>query len=197
MLNEAHLLYPDRLDPADVVARVRACLEGAEANRVLLLDPGMDWQNFIHRVCFEYGVHPIMPLIAMQRERSLLGQPADAKDYDFALGVVGQDAPGTVNERWNGLPTQIFLGIRAMAWLGNIGPLANFGWRPGIAPSKPRWSDKGPNEIQLYSETSTEAGVPYRCSDRTRYVQLSFTPHLGVLDANWNIYCRWLRQHWE
>lgn len=196
MLSEVHLLYPDHLPPALVAEKVRACLEGAEANRLLLLDPGMDWHNFIHRACFEYGVHPIMPLVAMQRERSLLGQPADARDYDFALGVVGQDAPGTVNERWNGLPTQIFLGVRSMAWLANIGPGANFGWRPGISPTKRRWSNTEENNVRLYTSDNRE-GELYRCADRAVYTQLCFTPHLEVLDTNWNIYCRWLRKHWE
>jgi hypothetical protein len=195
-LTEAQLVYPDHLAPEDVVRRIGACLEGAEANGDVLLHPGLKWQNFIHRVCFEYGLHPVMPLVALQRERSLLGHEANTRDYDFALGVVGQDAPGTSNERWNGLPNQLFLGIRSMAWLANIGPTSNFGWRPGIAPSKRRWINGASNFVQLFTD-ACQPGEHHLCADRAEYVQLCYTPHLAVLGTNGAIYDRWLKRHWE
>lgn len=197
MLENRHLFYPDALTPADVVAKVKDCLNMATANRDVLCDPRMDWENYIQRVCLEYGVHPIMPLVAMQRERSLLGKQAESEqDFNFALGVVGQDTPGTVNERWNGLPTQILLAVRTMAWLADIGPASNFGFRPGIAPTHERWNYKTQNLVRLYNSDSTPGGLA-NCPEQATYVQLCFTPHLEVLDTNRLIYDRWFKRFWE
>jgi len=196
MIPDSLLLYPDTLDPRDIVSRVRACLAKAEYNKDVWCDPRMDWQNYIQRVCWEYGIHPAMVLVSLQRERSLFGQQADERDFDFALGVVGQDAPGTTNERWNGLPNQILLGARTMAWLAGIGPEANFGFRPGLYPNAARWVDGGPNEVKLYTAYKWD-GRLHPATTRSEYAQLCFTPHLEVLETNEQIYNKWFKSIWE
>ncbi len=189
-LEDRHILYPEDLTAADVVARIRRCLDAAPANQDVWADPRMDWDNKIQRECWKMGVHPIWPLVTLQRERSLFGRAGKPRDFDYAGGVVGQDEPGTVNSTWNGLPTQIDMCIRSMAWSANIGPRQNFGYRPGLWPTWTRWVDGGNNTVKLYNEKHELVQV-YTTKTRAEYGQLKFTPHLkdpNVLDVNGKIY---------
>lgn len=186
-LEEKHILYPEDLAPLDVCNRIRRVLAAAPANQDVWADPRMDWGNFIQRECWIMGVHPIWPLVSLQRERGLFGKAGAARDFDFAQGVVGQDEAGTLNETWNGLPTQVVMGIRSLAWSCNIGMRGNFGYRAGLWPGWQRWVDGAQNTVQLYNEKHEKTQL-YLCQNRAQFGQLKFTPHLDVLDVNGGIY---------
>lgn len=186
-LLDQHFLWPDGAKCADLAAGVRAALMAAPANRELWLDPRMDWDNFIARVSFEWGIHPIMALVALQRERSLLTQVADQRDFDFATGMVGQDLPGTAHPGWNGLPLQIFLAVRTFAWLGGVGARSNFGYRIGLWPADDRFNPLVDNQVKLYNDQHELAKV-FVTRSQVEYVQLKYTPHEEVLDTNGEIY---------
>lgn len=186
-LDDRHFVWPDGMKPADMAAGVRAVLAAAPANRELWLDPRMDWENFITRACFEWGVSPIPVLISLQRERSLLTQPATERDFDFATGMVGQDMPGTAHPGWNGLPLQIFLAARTFAWLGNIGQRANFGYRVGLWPAEDRFSFLVENQVKLYNDKHELTEI-YKTRSQAEYVQLKYTPHREVLATNLSIF---------
>ena len=188
MLLDTHILYPDFLQPEDVVGKIKAVLSRAHSNNEVWTDPKMKWENFIFRASFEWGINPAWLLIGLQRERSLFGQEGDEKDFNFAEGFVGKDGPGTVNERWDGLPTQLFLAARGTAWLACRG--FNFGWRGGIAPSVPRWRVGSHNQIMLLGDDHQETGM-HECETMAEFVQLSYTPHLKVLDVNHSILEQW------
>ena len=182
--------YPEEVSPQDMVNRIAWVLKGAEANQDVWQDQRMDWANFIQRESWKKGVNPAWVLVSLQRERSLLGQKGEDHDFDFAQGVVGQDSPGSVNERWNGLPTQIMLSVECAAWLGGIGLSSNFGYRPGLWPTQPRWPYG--KVVKLYDSDHKPIGF-HNCLSLEEYVQLSFTPHLEVIGINANIYERWVK----
>ena len=187
MLADRHVLYPDTLDFAEVVALCQRTIDGFKANRSAWLDERMDWENFIPLVCLEYGVNPGWVFTCMQRERSLLGKEATDRDFDFALGVVGQDGPGTVNERWNGLPSQILRAVRLSAyWAGTWKPR-----RKGLEPSKEAvFVDGCPNPVDMLDKIGRPIGA-YNVKDKAEYIQLQFTPHMEVLATNNAIYQKW------
>lgn len=189
-LEDKHFVYPDPsvMSGQDVVDRIQACLKAATANQDMWSDERLDWHNYIYRICLEYGIHPIWPLISLQRERSLLGTPGKIRDYDYATGFVGQDTPGTADPKKNGLPTQIFHCVRAAAWSANIGPRANFGYRLGIWPTAAtRWRDDAQNSINLLDKNHNAAGTRVALN-RAEKIQLDFTPHLEVMDENYEIF---------
>ncbi len=197
-LEDKHILYPDHLVPPDVVARIQAVLNRAKANKAIWLDEKMDWENFIFRTCFEWGINPAWVLVSLQRERSLFGQEGDERDFDFAQGFVGQDAPGTANTRWNGLPTQIFLAARGAGWLSGRGE--GFGWRPGLrSAGVRRWQEGKENTVQLLGADHQAAKdpktgkvlPPHVCGSVAEYIQLMYTPHLEVLGVNQSILSQW------
>ncbi len=188
-LLDKHILYPDDLAPAEVVAKIQAVLRRAKANQDLWLDEKMDWENFIFRAAFEWGVNPAWILVSLQRERSLFGQEGDAHDFDFAEGFVGRDEPGTTNERWNGLPTQIFLAARGTGWLTGRGE--SFGWREGLrSKGVARWQPGRANKVQLFNDDHSN-GENHLCTTVAEFVQLSYTPHLKVLAVNQTILGQW------
>jgi hypothetical protein len=181
-----HLLYPEALNPGEVVSMIQATLDDATANRDVWDDPRFDWANFIYRICLEYGINPAWPLISLQREQSLLSKPGTPRAFQFANGVVGQDAPGTANNLWSGLPNQIFLSVRSMAWSLNVGPAAAFGCRPGLYPTWRRWGQS--QSVILYDLQTHKPQEPaYLCAVPEDYGQLLFTPHLEVIPENANI----------
>jgi hypothetical protein len=193
MLTDKHILYPEELDFATVVERCRKTLLDAKANSVVWLDERMDWENFIPLVCLEYGISPGWVFTCLQRERSLLGKDASERDFDFAAGVVGQDGPGTINERWNGLPSQIMRAVRLSAWFAGNGPMPR---RKGLEPSKEaRWQDGCPNSLELLDDKGKSLGL-YNAKSKAEYVQLQFTPHLDVLNKNDLIYYKWAPLFW-
>lgn len=191
ILEDQHFKYPEDMKPSEVISRIDQVLKAATANRDVWNDERMDWENLIHRECWFRGVHPIWPLVSLQRERSLLGRAGGIRDFDFAEGVVGQDKPGSVNETWNGLPTQLLLSIRTAAWLGGIGPRANFGYRIGLWPSAARWDalqqGGGVGPVQLYNDQHESSGF-HQAKTMAEYIQLKFTPHLEVLETNGGIF---------
>ncbi len=190
ILEDRHILMPEEVNAADMVEKIRLTLAGAKANKAVWADACMDWENFIFRACLEWGVNPGWVLMSFQRERSLLGQVADERDFDFAQGVVGQDGPGTVNKRWNGLPNQIFLSARTVGWLSGRG--SNFGYRSGLQPSAQRWTGTyHRNTVRLYGTDNKPTADLHICKTVAEFVQLSFTPHLEVLETNGKIMRDW------
>ncbi len=188
MLTDKHILYPEELDFAAVVAKCQEVLNGAKANRSVWLDERMDWENFIPLVCLEYGINPGWVFTCLQRERSLFGKEGTDRDFDFAAGVVGQDGPGTVNARWNGLPSQILRSVRLSAHFADMSALPR---RKGLAPSsEARWQDGCPNTVDMLDAKGLPIGA-YKAKDRAEYVQLQFTPHMEVLATNASIYEKW------
>lgn len=188
MLQDKHILYPDDLNFAAVVAACQETIAGIRANRSVWLDERMDWENFIPLVCLEYGIHPGWVFTCLQRERSLLGKEGSDRDFDFAAGVVGQDGPGTVNERWNGFPSQI---LRAVRLSGHFAGASGHPRRKGLEPSREsRWMEGCPNSVDMLDPKGLPIG-PYTCKTRAEYVQLQFTPHMEVLATNAAIYEKW------
>lgn len=195
-MQDKHFLYPDNLPPAVVVAMIQTVLNRAPANQDVWQNPGRRIANVIYRWCEEWGVNPAWVLVGLQRERGLYTKPATAHDFDFALGFVGKDGPGTVNELWNGLEQQIILCARGTGWL--MGRGNNYGWRPGLAPTVRRWVPGQPQHIQLLGDDHLPAKGPdgillpsHLCADLAEWVQLSYTPHAQVLDLNQSILERW------
>lgn len=188
MLTDKQILYPDELDFATVVERCQKTLQDAKANNSVWADERFDWENFIPLVCLEYGINPGWVFTCLQRERSLLGKEATERDFDFAAGVVGQDSPGTVNERWNGLPSQIMRSVRLSAWFAGNGPMPR---RKGLEPSREaRWQNGLANNVELLDDKGKFFGK-YKAKNVAEYVQLQFTPHLEVLNKNDLIYAKW------
>jgi hypothetical protein len=179
---DADFKYPDGASWQEMAGKVAACLKALSPTLALLVDdPKWHIHNYIARICLEYGIHPIWILVSLQRERSVLqGAEPTAQDFNLACGFVGSDAPGTLNPAWNGLANQIWRCARHSAWYGALAPKACFGYEIGIWPKQARrwddWHEKTP-EIEI-------DGKPHACATRAEYIQLSYTPHLGVLQRN-------------
>ncbi len=188
MLLDTDLLWPVGADASEIEKRVEACLDNADANRDVWDDPRFHYPSFITRVCLEYGVHPAWVLTSFQRERGLLGSKGTVRDWEFANGVVGKDGPGTVNNLWNGLPTQIFLSVRTFAWLARVGPIP---YRPGLIPQAKRYYPGDANAVQLLDSAHNAVGF-HEAECPTEYAQLMFTPHLEVLSDNFLEHKKWV-----
>lgn len=187
-LEDRHILYPESLEFQAVVSACQETIQGFKANRAVWLDERMDWENFIPLVCLEYGINPGWVFTCLQRERSLLGKEGSDRDFDFAAGVVGQDGPGTVNERWNGFPSQILRAVRLSAWLAGVSAPPR---RKGLNPSsEARWQDGQANRVDMLDPKGRPVGA-YTAQNRAEYVQLQFTPHMEVLATNGSIFEKW------
>ena len=178
ILQDKHIYYPHELTHNDVCDRIQSVLEKSP-NCDVLADPRLGLAHYIWRTCLEYGVNPAVPLISLQRERSLLGRKSEnPQDFVFACGYVGKDGPGTVNERWNGLTVQLFLCIRQSGWISGVGPKEAYGvlaslW-PGVGE---RWTVAHPMQpIQLYDSASQPAGT-YVPKTLAEHWSLTYTPH--------------------
>lgn len=179
LLADRHLQYPESMPAADVVAAIRRVLDGSD--EALLKDPRLDWENYIHRVCWIHQVHPFQPLLALQREQGLVAndkRPASERAWDLAAGVVGQHTPGQSNSLWNGLATQILLSVRTTAWLGGIGPEAAFG-NPRLRPTAHRWypgvNSQNGMVLSLLNLDGT-VNRKHTCCSAMEYVELAYTP---------------------
>ncbi len=177
-LTDAHFFYPDHLAPNEVVQRIRDTLDRA-ANQTVWANPALYIANLIERACFVMGVNPAVILVAFEREQSLLSRERPQSAWRYACGVVGQDGPGTVNPRWDGLPTQILLCAELNAWYIGQGPDSNFGYRPGLWPSASgRWP--GHKTVDIYDAHHNVILKNRVCASASEYAQLIFTPHLGL-----------------
>ncbi len=196
-LANEHFIFQEDLTPAETIRRIGAVLANpALKNKGIWLDERMDWENFIFWTALEYWINPIWLLVSLQRERSLFGQEGDEKDFDFAQGFVGKHSPGTLNETWNGLPSQLQLAARASSWSLGLRPMESFrrGSLKGNLPSWKRWQDGG-IEIELYSDTTFKAVSKHFAGTRAEYVQLVFTPTANwerLLDTNGAIFEKWI-----
>ncbi len=183
MLQDKHLLWDDTWIFEEVAAKVWATLETFKANRDFWLDEKWAWHNAFTLAGMEYGVNPAWLLTCAQRERSLAGKPAvNGFSFRYALGVVGQDSPGTAFPRYNGFTSQLERAARITAWhLGND-------WTPrrkGLEPSpEPRWNPNRPNMITLKDDSGADLKEQHFCGSRAELAQLRFTPHLKVLAVN-------------
>lgn len=199
MLTDDHIYYPEGVAPDVVVSKIRAVL--AQSDEALLLDPLLDLDNFIHRVCWTYGVHPIWVLLSLQREQSLIADndsPATERAWSRATGVVGQHTPGQANKLWDGLPNQILLSARSAAWLAGIGPNENFGYRSGLWPSAERWTKQNADLCQkrvalLHPDGSFHKW--FMCQSVAQYVQYGYTPSEPVLQQNADILNLYILKH--
>jgi hypothetical protein len=125
---------------------------------------------------------PAWPLLSLQRERGLLGHPAsDIHDWLYAEGYVGQDGPGTVNHRWDGLVPQLWLNIHQTAWLGGHGSPDAYGVFANIHPGAGRWDAGHPSPIQLYTTPGVK-GSWYTPRSEAEHCVLSYTPHAESMD---------------
>lgn len=201
-LEDKHFIFPDSEQAEKVIARIKAVLSApAVQNKDVFLDERLDLYNSIYYESLDAWVNPIWPLISLQRERSLLGQKGDEKDFDFANGYVGRHAPGTENTSWNGLGTQIKLGLRTASWTMGKRPSICFrrGSIEGKLPDWERWS--GANKIALLrNKPPYDVVAQHVCGSMAEYVQLRFTPSETweeLLDTNGAIYEKWIKPFWE
>ncbi len=182
MLLDRHLLWDDSWTFRDVVAKCQATIDCFKANSAFWTDEAQDWENFFTLVGMEYGVNPGWLFTCAQRERSLAGKVGTVGSFDFALGVVGQDKPGTANPFYNGFSNQVVRAARITAWhAGND-------WTPrrkGLEPSPlPRWRPMTANTIRLKDDKGNDLLGMYLCQTRAELAQLRFTPHEKVLVVN-------------
>lgn len=178
ILQDKHIYYPHELTHDDVCQRIQAVLEKSP-NAEILADPQLGLAHYIWRECLEHGISPAVPLMSLERERSLLGRlSTDSHDYLYACGYVGKDGPGTVNHRWDGLVTQLFLCIRQSGWIAGVGPKEAFGVLASLWPTVgERWTTSHPMQpIQLYSSPTTPAGT-YVPKTLAEHWSLTYTPH--------------------
>lgn len=185
ILTAQHLPYPRHLEGADVAARIRACL--AQSDEALLKDSRCDWENFIMRECKEKDVHPMWPLITLQKEQGLLsndGKVASQSAWDHAAGVVGQHTVGSAIPTADGLASQLKLCIRLYAWHGGTRAVDGaFGLERTDRPPMARWSGK-PMPVELLGLRKGANGKEeaYRmrtiiCNDAAEYAMWIFTPN--------------------
>ncbi len=159
-----------------IIASIREVL--SKSDEAFLLDPRLDLENFIHRNCWLAGIHPAVPLVALQREQGLLGKDgvaASERAFSRATGWVGQHLPGTASVNWDGLTLQIQLCIRSAAWHGGIGDKAAFGYRPGLWPTSRRWQGAAMNVDLLNLDGSFNR--KQLCMDPMTYVDWVYTPN--------------------
>lgn len=204
LLTPNQLRFPEHLPPAEVVQRIKQVL--AQSDESLLQDPRLDWENFIHRVCWLYKVHPFMPLIALQREQSLLADNNEAatdRAWSRAAGVVGQHVPGTANALWDGLPNQLMLSVRVTAWLAGFGTAESFGANSRLWPTVPRWT----GEAKVLNLLNPDGSFcrKHVCQDEMEYAELAYTPDarvnangvLKVRAVNWEVFSKYVNPAWE
>ena len=201
VLDDTHLDFPEHLDKSDIIRRIRETLE--QSDEKFLLDPKLDLENYIHRTCWYYGIHPIWTLVALQREQSLIadnGVLASDHAWSRATGVVGQHLPGTSNSSWDGLPNQILLTARTAAWLAGVGTRWLFGYRVGLWPSAARWTDADTAVCKKNCTLLKLDGTldkTHDCHSRMEYVEYGYTPSEHVRAANWKIYEKYIKPFWE
>lgn len=173
---ERELFYNEARSQADTITAIRACLDATDEAK--LKDPAMAWENHIQWACWKYGVSPVPVLVALVRERSLMtdnASPASVQDFRRAAGVVGQHTAGTANPTYDGFPKQIELCARTYAWLIGAGPRSNFGYRPGLWPTKERWSGAATHVDLLDLKGAVVRKQP--CISAQEYADWAYTPN--------------------
>lgn len=198
LLEDKHFLFDESMKSADGIRMIRGVFENKEVkNKDIWLDERLDVPNSIYYTALEYWINPIWLLVCLQRERSLLGQVGDNRDFDFAMGFVGQHGPGSKNESWNGLGNQIQLAARSSAWSLGSRPEVAFrrGGPAGKLPSWKRWKEGGV-ELELLSDKPPyQALTKHTTTSRAQHVQLVFTPTSNwehLLKINGEIYQKWV-----
>jgi hypothetical protein len=194
-MDMTYLRYPAGMSSQDVITKITDILFNCPG-AFLLKSSGIFWPNYIKRICSHFGVHPAWPIISLQREQSLLGNP-NLESLKRACGFVGQDNPGTANKTWDGLPTQLFLCVRNMAWYMGETPDTLFGATPDQWPSGiHRWglndAEGSGYPVMLYD---TEPPQRRPTSKQEEFCQLTYTPHLKVLETNDNLLKTWVISH--
>lgn len=178
------LAYPRHLPNDFVAAAIKNCL--AQSDEATLLDEKWDLWNFMQRECKRRGLHPMWPLMTMQKEQSALacdGKQLGPAAWDHLMGVVGQHTDGTANERWNGIIEQTAMCIRIFAWLTGIGPSSGFNIDSDDLPGSYRWAGKPPVGVQLLKlamKDGKQIAVKDRvvqCQDAVAYALWTFTPN--------------------
>lgn len=180
-MQDSEFIWPSGESFYTMVSKVQACLQQSPTLKPLCDDARWRLHTFLTRTCQEYNVHPIWLLVSLQRERSVLrASDPQQRDFDFATGFVGSDAPGTVNSAWNGLTNQIWRCARHTGWFAGNGPNEAYGWSKELWPSQARWSGK-PLEVPIQGQG------PYLCKSLAEYIQLLYTDHLDVVKDNEDI----------
>lgn len=172
------LKYDESVPPLEQVRRIRSVLEHSKSASMFTMS-GFEWDKFIHRTCWHWGVHPAWPLVSLQREQSILGKGMTPSSMMLACGVTNQDEAGSANPLWNGLPTQLWMTCRLMSWYLNLAPDDAFGYRKGLWPTCARW--RWFNGAILGRKCD---GLDYKTADPAEWAQLMYTPHLKVLETN-------------
>lgn len=174
-------IYPEHLPPAEVIRRIKTIF-GLSDERERLLNEKDKFYNHLHREAWIYQVNPFWLLVSLQREQSLLGNDGRAatdRAWSHALGVVGQQTAGTVNETWDGFSTQITMAARTTTWLAGISPVGAMG-NPKLIPSARRWGTvtqklRGGISVDLLDLAGKPVGSKF-CKTMESYVQTAYTP---------------------
>ncbi len=194
MIQDKHFIYPHELSHDEVCARIDAILARSpnaharfdEATQTFfpgLCDPLQGLTHGIWRWCYEYDLNPAWVMISLQRERSLLGKKADGiHDFLYAFGYVGQDGPGTRNERWNGLTPQAWLCIHQSAWIAGFGSIDAYGVKENLHPTAARWNPSHPSPIQLFKAPNVKGDLYVPCN-LAEHVILTYTPHMEAISS--------------
>ena len=187
-----YLRYPKNLDGIDIIQRIDKILSNCQG-ALIFNRPGMYWANYIKRICSHFGVHPAWPLISLQREQSLLGNP-NQDGLIFACGFVGQDIPGTSNKTWDGLATQLFLNVKNMSWYMGETSRELFGANLEQWPNDiHRWTTE--DAINGYPQMLYDTNPPQRrlTTDQAEFCYLTYTPHIEVLQTNQVLLDKWIK----
>lgn len=185
MLTDKEFIYPFHLESREVIRRINNVL-GQSDEVGVLLDPKLDLGNFVHRCAFLAGLHPFMLLIGLQREQSLIannGVAATDRQWSRAVGVVGQHTAGTANDTWDGLPNQILLASRSLAWVGGLRPKAWHEYGDGLYPTASRWTESDEAACAKVMDLLNDDGSFARkhvCKSRVEYAEMAFTPSTNM-----------------
>ncbi len=198
LLTDQHFLFDESMPSAEAIRRIKAVFANPLVkNKDVWQDERLDVANSIYYTALEYWINPIWLLVCLQRERSLLGQVGDDRDFDFAMGFVGQHGPGSKNECWNGLGNQIQLAARSSAWSLGGRPEVAFrrGGPAGKLPTWARWKDGGVVVDLLNDKPPYDVVEKHKTTSRAEHVQLVFTPtanYQHLLEVNGSIYEKWI-----
>jgi len=194
MLLDENVSYPETMDMMDVIRRNRSLLISSPKFANIMDNNNLMLENYIHRCCFHFGIHPYWIFVSFSREQSLLAKDrilASEWAWKAACGVVGQDGPGTSKPQFLGLLNQIFMCAKNSAWSAGIGPKDNFGYKRGLWPSWARWGEN--KTVRLLDNPNSD----YECKSMVEYVQLVHCPHIETLETDRKIFERDVEPYWR